>query len=201
MASQRKENARDHRMTPTEIDTARKLRAEGYSTKEIAAKTGRSEQTILIYAPSSAPHWKRISDYKIKQIRRMRRDGKTTKEITQKLGVGRASVLRYGGRTPSHDPIAAVLKARELDAQGIRNRRQQAKIIGIHYNTLYQWLREYGDGKERWNPTINELRAIRQGHIEADRKKDYMMTVARRYGISYTTVQNIVYRKGRYKFL
>lgn len=200
MATQRKENPRRSRLTPIEITMIRKLREEGYTTKQIAEKTGRSEQAILIYSPQRVATKAKISPRTISRMRRMRREGKTVQEITDKLGVGRATVLRYVGRTASHDIPTALVKVRALDAEGIRNRKEQAKIIGVHYNTLYQWLRDYGES-ERWNPTVKELKAIRQGYLEADLKTSYMRTVAQRYGVSYGTVQNIVYRKGRYEFL
>jgi transposase len=200
MATQRKENPRRSRLTPIEIAMIRKLREEGYTTQQIVEKTGRSEQAILIYSPQRMATKAKIPQKTISRIRRMRREGKTVQEITDKLGVGRATVLRYAGRTPSHDIPTALAKVRSLDAAGIRNRKEQARIIGVHYNTLYQWLRDYGQS-ERWNPTVKELRAIRQGYFEADGKTVYMRAVAQRYGISYGTVQNIVYRKGRYEFL
>lgn len=189
------ENRTNVPLTPLDIQKIRSLEEDGLGAGEIAVVMRRHRSTVSKYMlKNSLPHIASLPEDKVDEIRRLRRDGMMTKDIAARVGVSSASVVKYGGAArPRINRGLLAERISELEAQGILNRRKQAKILGVRLQTLYIY-----QGPSRWgNVTTKDLLDIRTRYLQGERVID----LATEYGVSKSTIRNVINRKDRYKFL
>ena len=145
-----------------------------------------------------------------KEIAELCRQGKTLADIAGHCGLAHAQVqyaLRRYNRI-SDDPIPIELfpvdqklfeqrkKMLELSRSG-STYQQIADAVGVKINCVYSWIKKYNQTaqcpveiRKEKRPTIDN--EVRNGIIRERKKGTGLTVIAKKYGISYTTVRVVV---------
>jgi DNA invertase Pin-like site-specific DNA recombinase len=124
------------------------------------------------------------------QIRSLHAEGLKTVDIAKRVGIHRTTVLRHVGPTRIQDWDAIRRKVERLEEQGIFKRKEQAKLLGIHPNSL----RNHLGGRPWLSVTAEDAAIIRERYSEGETTKQ----LAFEYRCSATSILSVINRKGRF---